>query len=83
MTINRFATLLTRALWLVVLEGVVSSPVVAQQPDDLVEVSAALNPAQGAVPGERVEVEITVATPRWFTAGTRINLPEVPDMVMV
>ena len=83
MTINRFATILTHALWLVVLAGVLSSPGVAQQTDDLVEVSTALNPAQGAVPGERVEVEITVATPRWFTAGTRISLPEVPDLVMV
>ncbi|MCH1491444.1 MAG: hypothetical protein L7T24_02735 [Luminiphilus sp.] len=50
---------------------------------DLVELGARLDPAQGAVPGQRIKLEVTVATPRWFTAGTRIKLPEVPGLILL
>ena len=49
----------------------------------LVEISARLIPAEGAVPGQRIKLEVTVATPRWFTAGTRIKLPEVPGLLLL
>ena len=50
---------------------------------ELVEVSAALDPSTGAVPGQRIRLEVTVATPRWFTSGTKIKLPEVPGLVLL
>ena len=78
-----FKDLLIAQFWLVIVLGPGLSDSMAQEKDGLVEVRALLNPAVGAVPGERVEIEITVATPRWFTAGTRISLPEVPDLVLV
>ena len=78
-----FKDLLIAQFWLAMVLGPGLSDSIAQEKDRLVEVHALLNPAVGAVPGERVEIEITVATPRWFTAGTRISLPEVPDLVLV
>ncbi|MDG1065837.1 MAG: hypothetical protein P8O91_06450 [Luminiphilus sp.] len=51
--------------------------------DQLVEIGARLIPAEGAVPGQRIKLEVTVATPRWFTAGTRIKLPEVPGLLLL
>ncbi|MDA8661177.1 hypothetical protein N9M01_13285 [Luminiphilus sp.] len=51
--------------------------------DPRVEMSARLIPAEGAVPGQRIKLEVTVATPRWFTAGTRIKLPEVPGLLLL
>ena len=83
MTDNLSNRMLITYIALTLLLGVNINAGVAKEAHELVEVTATLNPAQGAVPGERVEIEITVATPRWFTAGTRINLPEVPDLVMV
>lgn len=56
---------------------------VAAAGDGLVEISARLDPAEGAVPGQRIRLEVTVATPRWFTAGTRIKLPEVPGLILL
>lgn len=47
------------------------------------ELSAELLPSTPVVPGERVRVLLTVATPRWFTSGTRIRLPEVPGLVLL
>ncbi len=51
--------------------------------DQLVEITTRLIPAEGAVPGQRIKLEVAVATPRWFTAGTRIKLPEVPDLLLL
>jgi len=82
-TDNLSSRMLITYIALTLLLGVNTNTSIAEEADELVEVTATLNPAQGAVPGERVEIEITVATPRWFTAGTRISLPEVPDLVMV
>ena len=56
---------------------------VALAEEQLVEISARLIPAEGAVPGQRIKLEVTVATPRWFTAGTRIKLPEVPGLLLL
>lgn len=51
--------------------------------DGRLAVTTAVEPASGAVPGQRLRLQITVATPRWFTGGTRIVLPEVPDLVIL
>jgi len=48
-----------------------------------VELTLTLEPARAVVPGERIRVLITVATPRWFTGGTRLRLPEVPGLVLL
>ena len=48
-----------------------------------VEIAAQLEPQEGAVPGQRIRLHITVATPRWFTAGTRLSLPEVPGLILL
>ncbi len=47
------------------------------------ELTMALEPSGNVVPGERVRVLINVATPRWFTSGTRLRLPEVPGLVLL
>ena len=49
----------------------------------LLELSAKLEPSSAVVPGERVRLVIKVATPRWFTAGTRLKLPEVPGLILL
>lgn len=46
------------------------------------ELSWQLRPARTVVPGERVRIDITIATRRWFTGGTRIQLPSVPNLLL-
>ena len=70
--------------WLAVLVLSTSSFVAGAPPENpLVEVSASLDPTTPVVPGQRVRLIINVATPRWFTSGTRIKLPEVPGVVLL
>ena len=47
------------------------------------EISSALHPAQAIVPGQRVELSITIATDTWFTGGTRLEIPEVSGLVIL
>ena len=47
------------------------------------EIGSELTPATDIVPGQRVEFAITVATDRWFTGGTRLEIPEVPGLVVL
>ena len=47
------------------------------------EISSALHPAQVIVPGQRVELSITIATDTWFTGGTRLEIPEVSGLVIL
>ena len=70
-------------LWRVVILLWLAAGAVAVPAQDLVEIGARLQPAEGAVPGQRIRLEVTVATPRWFTAGTRIKLPEVPGLILM
>ena len=49
----------------------------------VLELSAELAADTLVVPGQRVRLLLTVATPRWFTSGTRIRLPEVPGLVLL
>ncbi len=45
--------------------------------------NASLTPKSDVVPGQRVRLRLTVATPRWFTSGTRLRLPEVPGLLIL
>ncbi|MEM1110798.1 MAG: hypothetical protein AAGI11_02725 [Pseudomonadota bacterium] len=45
--------------------------------------TTSVEPAAGAVPGQRMRLIIEIATPRWFSGGTRITPPEVPGLVVV
>lgn len=47
------------------------------------QISRAISPADGIVPGQRVALTLEIATDRWFSGGTRINLPEVPGLVIL
>jgi len=80
-----YAQWLAQSMGLVILTATlllsVSNFTLADNP--LAEISARLIPAEGAVPGQRIKLEVTVATPRWFTAGTRIKLPEVPGLILL
>ena len=70
-------------LWRIAILLWLAAGAVAVPAQDLVEIGARLQPAEGAVPGQRIRLEVTVATPRWFTAGTRIKLPEVPGLILM
>lgn len=48
-----------------------------------VEIQTALIQQGRTVPGERVQLEITVATKHWFSGGPRIHLPEVEGLIIV
>ena len=47
------------------------------------ELTLALEPERAVVPGERIRVLVSVATPRWFTAGTQLRLPEISGVVLL
>ena len=60
----------------------------ALSPADLVrdgrlEITSALFPASDIVPGQKLRLQIEVATATWFTGGTRISIPEVPGLVIL
>jgi hypothetical protein len=42
-----------------------------------------LNPEKNIVPGQRVGLTLEIATDTWFTGGTRIDIPEVPGLVIL
>ncbi|MEP1594257.1 MAG: hypothetical protein ABJK20_06780, partial [Halieaceae bacterium] len=46
-------------------------------------VDSRLIPDTGIVPGQKLVLELKVATTRWFAGGTRITLPEVPGLVIL
>ncbi len=47
------------------------------------ELGTSLAPAEPVVPGQRVSLYIDVATDRWFAGGTRIQVPEVPGLIVL
>ena len=47
------------------------------------EISSELTPADDIIPGQRIELAITIATDRWFTGGTRLEIPEIPGLVIL
>jgi len=46
-------------------------------------IAARLLPDSNIVVGQKLSLEITIATDRWFKGGTRIRLPEVPGLVIL
>jgi hypothetical protein len=47
------------------------------------EISAAVTPNESIVPRQKLTLNLTIATDRWFAGGTRIELPEVPGLVVL
>ena len=77
-------TLLLLTLLLVVLcKPSWSASVAELQSAHHLEISSKLIPPADIVPGQRVELVITIATDRWFTGGTRLEIPEVPGLVIL
>lgn len=48
-----------------------------------IHIDSELSPSRGIVPGQRVKLTLEVATDTWFTGGTRIDIPEVPGLVIL
>ena len=42
-----------------------------------------LTPAEDIVVGQEVQLTIEVSTQRWFAGGTRIETPEIPNLVIL
>lgn len=81
---NRYR-LLSAALCLAWLWG---SPAAATTIGELqaagrLEIDAALAPDDAIVPRQKLTLTLTIATERWFVGGTRIDLPEVPGLVVL
>lgn len=47
------------------------------------QVRSFLVPADNIVPGQQVMLTVEIATDRWFTGGTRIEIPEVPGLIIL
>lgn len=47
------------------------------------QIASELSPGTGIVPGQRVKLTLEIATDTWFTGGTRIDIPEVPGLVIL
>ena len=59
-----------------------------REPADLLtegtlRIDSRLIPDTGIVPGQKLVLELEVATIRWFAGGTRISVPEVPGLVIL
>jgi len=68
--------------------SLLAAPAWGVSPADLLEagrleISAELRPADNIVPGQGVELLVSIATDRWFTSGTRLEIPEVPGLVIL
>lgn len=73
-------------LWLTATGSIAEEP--ERHPDDLLsegalQVDSRLLPDGKIVPGQKLALELEIATTRWFTGGTRIKLPEVPGLVIL
>jgi hypothetical protein len=51
--------------------------------EDQLRLNSWLTPASDIVPGQEVQLTIEISTRRWFAGGTRIKLPEVPQLVVL
>jgi hypothetical protein len=47
------------------------------------EIGAELTSSGTLVPGRKLTLQLTLATDRWFSGGSRIQLPEVPGLVIL
>ena len=46
-------------------------------------VRSAITPDSNVVPGQKLSLTIEIATDNWFSGGTRIQIPEVPGLVIL
>lgn len=53
------------------------------QRDNRLQVRTWLEPAIDIVPGQQIKLTLEIATDRWFAGGTRIQIPEVPGLVII
>lgn len=73
---------------LIMMLAVPATTLAANSIDELVdqgrlEVQSSLSPAQGVVPGQKVSLHLQITTDHWFFGGTRIDLPEIPGLVIL
>ena len=47
------------------------------------QIDASIAPDTGIVPGQKLRLTLKIATDTWFTGGTRIEVPEVPGLVIL
>jgi len=47
------------------------------------QVDSSISPSTGIVPGQKLRLTLKIATDTWFTGGTRIEIPEVPGLVVL
>ena len=75
------------ALGLIVLAGpmaqAAATTIADLQAAGRLEISARLSPDEDIVPGQKLTLNLKIATDRWFSGGTRIVLPEVPGLVIL
>lgn len=60
-----------------------STTVAELQSADRLQSRAWLEPAVGIVPGQQIKLYLEIATDRWFSGGTRIEIPEVRGLVVL
>jgi hypothetical protein len=53
------------------------------QSEKHIEISAQLIPFSDIVVGQRAELVINIATDRWFSGGTRLEIPEVDGLIII
>lgn len=71
-------------LWLVIAApGVFSSTVGELQESGRLQLRTSLSKVSSVVPGEQIKLILEIATDRWFGGGTRIEVPEVPGLVIL
>ena len=84
-TMNRVARVLRCQVLLLCL---LVAPVMATTVEELhdagrLQVRSWLEPPQDIVPGQQLKLNIEIATDRWFAGGTRLQIPEVPGLVIL
>ena len=47
------------------------------------QVASTISPSAAVVPGQKLKLQLEIATARWFGGGTRIALPEVPGLIIL
>ncbi len=71
-------------LWLVIFasQGFSSTATELQDAGSL-QLRTSLSQVSNIVPGQQIKLTLEVATDRWFGGGTRIEVPEVPGLVIL
>jgi hypothetical protein len=60
-----------------------ANPLEDLQSEGRLQVDADISPDGVLVPGQKLTLNLTIATDRWFTGGTRLGIPEVPGLVIL